>query len=242
MTEHWEVFLSREGTLIRADLGIREIVPIDGANTLIRVEIRTRSLFSRKLDYELIGIAEDEIVSQLIDEDHLVGAVTYADCKSFFFYTMQEKRLFNMLDKVLSKYRKLKCEISVMDDPGWEYYLQNLYPDSLEKQRILDQKVVEQLKANHDNHHIPREIKHWIYFKDSREREDFKNSLNLNFYRIVEENTQPDRSEHSFELILSHTGTAEFETITPFTTELLEKAMRVGGNYDGWESPVMLLK
>ena len=116
MSDHWEVFLSSKKTLVRVDIGIRKNAPIPGANTLVKVEVQTRGFFSKKLDYGLIGIAEDEIDRQLTDLQLQVGAITYAECKSFFIYTIQEKILFNMLNKVLSKYRKLKCQISVMDD------------------------------------------------------------------------------------------------------------------------------
>jgi len=156
----------------------------------------------------------------------------------FYYYTMQEKLLFNRLDKILSKYRKLKCEISVAEDPKWEFYLNTLYPDAYEKQRKMDSEVVEQLKANNDNLQIPREINHWIYFVEKKSREEFKRNLNLNLYRIVEEETLQE-SEFPFRLIISNTSTVEIEMINHITTELLKKTIEAGGKYDGWESPVI---
>jgi hypothetical protein len=238
MSDHWDVYLSKLKTLVRVDLGIIQNVPIDGAKTLIQVNMQSRSIFSKKLDSELLGTVEDEIDSQLTDLDFVVGAITYADSKSFYYYTMQEKLLFNRLNKILSKYRKLKCEISVAEDPKWDFYLDTLYPDAYEKQWKMDREVVEQLKANNDNLQIPREINHWIYFLEKKSIEDFKRNLNSNFYRIVEEETLQE-SGFPFRLIISHTSTVEFETINHITTELLKKTIEAGGNYDGWESPVI---
>lgn len=186
----------------------------------------------------LIGTVEDEIDSQLTDHDFVVGAITYADSKSFYYYTEQENLLFNRLRKILSQYRKLKCEILIADDPEWEFYLNSLYPDVYEKQWKMDSEVVEQLRANKDILKIPREIKHWIYFPDNASREDFKRNLDSNLYRIVEEDTLQE-SEFPFQLVISQISNVEFETINHITTELLKKVIEAGGNYDGWESPVI---
>ncbi|QTH43878.1 DUF695 domain-containing protein [Cohnella sp. LGH] len=131
MSDQWKVYLSKSKTLIRVDVGIIEDVPINDAVTLLEVNIKSRSFFSKKLDNELVGKVEDEIDSHLTDLDFVVGAITYADSKSFYYYTKQKDLLFNMLNKVLSKYKKLKCVISIGDDPNWQFYLENLYPDDL---------------------------------------------------------------------------------------------------------------
>ncbi len=238
MSDHWDVYLSKSKTLVRVDVGIIENVPIDGAKTLMEVNMQSRSIFSKKLDFELLGTVEDEIDSHLTELDFVVGAITYADSKSFYYYTMHEDSLFNMLNKVLSKYKKLKCEISIAEDPKWEFYLNTLYPDAFEKQWKIDREVIEQLKANNDNLQILREINHWIYFPEIKSREDFKRNLNSNFYRIVEEETLQE-SQYPYRLIISHTSTVEFETINKITTVLLKKTIEAGGNYDGWESPVI---
>ncbi|GAA0384795.1 DUF695 domain-containing protein [Paenibacillus motobuensis] len=238
MSGHWDVYLSKDKTIVRVDLGILKNVPIDGAKTLIQVNMKSRKFFSKKLDSELISKVEDEIDSQLTDHDFVVGAITYADSKSFYYYTKQENLLFNRLNKILSQYRKLKCEILIGEDPEWKFYLNSLYPDVYEKQWKMDSEVVEQLKANKDNLKIPREINHWIYFPEYVSREDFKRKLDSNLYRIVEEDTLQE-SDFPFQLVISHTSNVEFETINHITTELIKKAIEAGGNYDGWESPVI---
>jgi len=83
MSDHWDVYLSKFNTVVRVDLGIIQNAPIDGAKTLIQVNMQSRGIFSKKLDSELLGTVEDEIDSQLTDLDFVVGAITYADSKSF---------------------------------------------------------------------------------------------------------------------------------------------------------------
>lgn len=238
MSDHWLVYLSKLKTVVRVDVGLVDIAPIDGANTLIKVEMKSRSLFSKKLNFELLGEAEDEIGSHLTDDDIVVGAITYADAKSFYYYTKNKDILFNMLNKVLSKYIKLKCVISTMDDPNWEYYLDNLYPDAYEIQRKTDREIVEVLKANNDNLQLSREINHWVYFLEYKNIEDFKRKLDSNFYKIVEENTLQE-SKYPYQLVISHYSTVEFETINKITSELLKITIESDGNYDGWQCPII---
>lgn len=142
-----------------------------------------------------------------------------------------------MLIKTLSKYKKLKCVISVGDDPKWEFYFRTLCPDVFDKQWKLDWEVVEPLKSHHDNLQLPREIRHWIYFPEIPNSEQFKARLDTNVYRIIEEETIRD-SGYPYQLVISHTSSAEFETINKTTTELLKQTLEAQGKYDGWESPV----
>jgi len=238
LSDHWLVYLSNSKTVVRVDVGIVDNVPIDGANALLEVNMKSRGIFSKKLNFELLGNAEDEIDSLLTEDDFVVGAITYADSKSFYYYTRDEESLFNKLNKVLSKYKKLKCSISIGVDSNWEFYLNTLYPDAFEIQRKLDREIVEQLKAYNDDLQIPREINHWVYFLDNKNKEDFKRNLNTNFYKIVEENTLQE-TEYPYQLVISHYSAAEFETINKITTELLEITKEFDGNYDGWQSPVI---
>jgi len=239
MSDHWEVYQSNSNTVVRVDVGIAENVPIDGANTLMEVNMKSRSIFSKKLNSELVAEAEDGIDSLLTENDFVVGAITYADSKSFYYYTKHENSLFNILNKVLSKYKKLKCVISIGKDPNWEFYRNTLYPDAFEIQRKLDRGIVQQLVAYSDDHQVPREIKHWVYFLEIKNREDFKRNLDSSFYNIVEEAILQDDSKYPYQLVISHTSTSEFETINKITTELLTKTIEAQGNYDGWQSPVI---
>ena len=79
------------------------------------------------------------------------------------------------------------------------------------------------MKANNDNLQIPREIKHWLYFKDIKNKDDFKTNLDVNVFQIIEENTLSVHSEFPFQLIISHTGTVEFEAINQISTQLFKK-------------------
>ncbi|KQN98977.1 DUF695 domain-containing protein [Paenibacillus sp. Leaf72] len=242
MSDQWDVYLTQVNNnriFVRLDMGIRNEVPVNDANKLVIVKIQTKSLFSKKLDFKLLSDIEDEFNIQLTEMDFFIGAVTGADFRTFYIYTKQEQVLNKMLERTLSKNKKLKFEISIEDDPNWKFYLETLYPNIFENQWIQDRNVVEQLKANNDNLQIPREICHWLNFKDFESRETFKRNLNTNVYKCVKEEAHDEESEFQFQLLISHTSTVELEAIYQYTTDLLNKVIEVGGDYEGWETPVM---
>ncbi|MNP58415.1 hypothetical protein D3C76_1533280 [compost metagenome] len=99
--------------------------------------------------------------------------------------------------------------------------------------------MVDQLKANQDQQHIPREVRHWIYFPENVSKETFQKSIQSGPYKMEEETELEEHPEMKFQLIISHHTAVDFETIHQHTTGLLQKATAAGGNYDGWESRVI---
>lgn len=241
MSDHWEVYLSESKTLVRVDMGIAEEAPIHGASILLEVNMKPKGLFSKKLDHELLGQVEDEIGSQLTESDYVVGVITYADSKSFYYYTKHEDLIFNKLNQLLSKYRNLKCKISTKDDPDWEFYSETLYPNLFEKQERMNMQVIEQLESHHDDLQQSREVAHWIYFPESENREDLKRHLDGSIYTIVQEEIV-EESSSPYLLVISQISSVDYATINKITRELLEKALEAGGTYDGWECPVIASK
>ncbi|TCZ71834.1 DUF695 domain-containing protein [Paenibacillus albiflavus] len=245
MSEHWDIYLTQSNNnnvFVRLDLGIKDSVPISGADKLVQVSIQTKSLFSKKMNFELLHIIEDEIGSALTESDFYIGVITEADMRTFYIYTIQEKKLLNTVESILSKHKKQTSDISIVDDPEWSFYLETLYPDVYKYQWIQDRHVVEQLIANNDNQKVPREITHWLYFSDIASRESYKNKLDREVYKIIDETTFEEETDYPYQLSISHKGTTELETIYQYTTELIKKSLEVGGNYDGWETQVIQSK
>ncbi|MGZ9583774.1 DUF695 domain-containing protein [Paenibacillus marinisediminis] len=245
MSDQWDIYLTQSdnnNVFVRLDLGIKDSVPISGADKLVQVSIQTKSLFSKKLDFELLSKIEDEIDSALTESDFLIGVITVAETRTFYMYTNQEKNLFNTVERILSKHKKQTSNITIVDDPEWSFYLETLYPDIYEYQWMQDRHVVEQLKANNDDQQVPREINHWLYFSDVASRESFKNKLDRDVYKIIEERALEEETDNPYQLLISHESTTELETIYQYTTELIQKSLEVGGDYDGWETHVIKSK
>lgn len=255
MSDHWDAYhSSSHGShcVIRLDLGIREEAPIPDANKLAKLHIQTKRLFSKKLNFDLVNEIEDVIDSQLTDNDFYVGVITRSDSRSFYIYTKDEDTLRNTLESIVSRYKKIQVDLTFEEDAEWGGYLQELYPDQSEEQWVLgrdvmdqikrrwvmDKSVTEQLEKQNDALHIPREVRHWLYFKDEESRGAFKKEVTKSGYQIAEEN-QLEEQEYGYQLLISHISAVDLDTINKATTRLLTAAQAVGGNYDGWETAVI---
>lgn len=256
MSDLWDAYQSTSHDspcVVRLDLGIREEAPIQNANKLAKLHIQTKSLFSKKLNFDLVNEIEDVIYSQLTENDFYVGAITRPDTRSFYIYTKDEDTLRNTLESIVSRYKKIQVDLSFEEDAEWGFYLQELYPDQSEDQWVLDRDVMDQIKRrwvmdksvtdqlekHNDASHIPREVLHWIYFMDEESREAFKKEVSKSGYQIVEENKLEEEQECAYQLLISHISAVDLDTINKATTRLLTAAQAVGGNYDGWETQIV---
>ncbi|BBH23218.1 hypothetical protein Back11_45630 [Paenibacillus baekrokdamisoli] len=48
-----------------------------------------------------------------------------------------------------------------------------------------------------------------------------------------------EETEYPYQLSISKFSAVDLDTIYKVTTDLIRTAMKVGGNYDGWETPIV---
>jgi regulator of RNase E activity RraB len=242
MSNQWEVYfthIENKQSAVRVDLGIYEEVPINNFSRLAILKLETKSLFSKKLNFNLIGLLEDEIDNAIIASDYFVGVITEAETRRMYIYTKDEEVLQNNLLRILRNHKKVRHELTFVEDTNWNFYKDTLYPNFIEKQWILDREVVDQLKGHGDLHHIPREVNHWVYFKDEEKREQFKKVVSQEGFDVIDERLLEEDSPHPYQLTLSNISAVNLISINIITTALLKRAIEYDGDYDGWETKII---
>src|SRR5690606_31191733 len=78
-----------------------------------------------------------------------------------------------------------KYFIDIKFDPEWEAYLQFLYPNEETQEFMANEKVLAQLRQAGDDLSKPRQVDHWIYFKDNRSRNSFLGLVKSEGFSIV---------------------------------------------------------
>jgi hypothetical protein len=97
-------------------------------------------------------------------------------------------------------------------------------------------RVLEALKNDGDDQSVERDVDHWIYFDDSNAATQYRDwavEIGLEEARPIE------LVEGQFSVRLKHHGTMLLGDISGKTIPLALKAKEMGGNYDGWETPVV---
>jgi hypothetical protein len=242
LSDHWDGYfthIENKPSFVRLDMGINEEVPIINASKLAILKLETKSLFSKKLNFKQLNLLEDEIDNAITKSDYFVGAITEATARRMYIYTKEEEVLHNNLIRIIRNHKRIRHELTFVEDTDWKFYKDTLYPNIIEIQWIRDSNVVEQLKGLGDLHHIPREVNHWVYFNDEKKREQFKNVVSQEGFNVVDERILENDSQNPYQLTLLNISAVDLNSINIITTALLKRAIEYDGDYDGWETKVI---
>jgi hypothetical protein len=141
---------------------------------------------------------------------------------------------------VLQSMRELitdrRTYLDVRADPGWGFYREFLLPDQERRLWIEDRKLVDLLAEKGDGLTTPRPVRHWLDFTSSTGREAFIAAVReLGF-----SDEGGGDEEHPFAAQIAREDPVELGHIHDVVMELVELADQHGGDYDGWETPVVV--
>jgi hypothetical protein len=123
----------------------------------------------------------------------------------------------------------------VKPDANRDGYWQDLFPSNDDWQVILDLRVIESVGKHGDDGTASRRIDHWAYFPAREGAERFSQWVRERGYILDETDTT---DEGKFRVRFAHEGTLRLSDITSHSIALRRKASELGGDYDGWETPV----
>jgi hypothetical protein len=116
-------------------------------------------------------------------------------------------------------------------------YFRELYPTADDWQVIKDMRVIDAAKERGDPGTAMRQIDHWTYFDNEASARTFVEWAEKNGFANDAEYSGV-REDSKYCVRLHHRGTLELRDLTHHTIQLRRKAEELGGDYDGWETPV----
>lgn len=225
---------------IFADVGIKDQLSEQAPEKLVKVRLDykapTENGLPTEQEFEPAKAIEDEL-QEYVDgrSDFYVGRITVSGQRHFFIYVKNgegyEKRVAE-----IGHNHGYDLKYAAIEDSGHSQYWDYLCPTDSDWQIIKDMRVLEALKNDGDDHSIERHVDHWIYFDDpntAKQYQDWAVEFGLEEARPIE------FVEGRHEVRLKHHGTMLLADISGVTIPLALKAKEMGGDYDGWETPVM---
>ena len=179
-----------------------------------------------------------------------VGRVSTDGERYFYYYGIFEENNVDQFLKNLSEKFDSHIEYTLKEDTEKALYWNTLYPTKEEWQLISNQTVLRDIVEQGDELTVPRRIDHWICFNDQSHLYNFSLWAKSNGFEI-EEITPEDEKEvedeeeeqpYKFTLQIFHTTTPQSDFIDQITLTLCKKAKEYVGDYDGWETLVILNK
>lgn len=248
MEPDWKFYLCRVNDALASiyfDLALGPIAPVAAQPWLLWVWLYMRAPrpdgLSSSEEASTLWAIEDAFIPKVsaLCKATLCGRITSVGRREFYLYAGSPEGFPEVVTEVLAGFSGYKFNVGQEHDPGWNKYLNVLYPGSEDLERIANQDVLESLERNQDVHTIPRPVQHWIYFPTPEARSGFRRAASLLGFRIETESTGPvAASVVPYGISVTRVQVVTQHEIDATVIELLRLAQKFGGDYDGWESPV----
>jgi hypothetical protein len=138
----------------------------------------------------------------------------------------------------LEGFEGYRFDVGTKQDSEWEQYLNVLYPSDEDLQRIANMDLIDVLEGQGDVHTVPREVQHWIYFASEQSRTLFQNAAITAGFKVLSESVST--RDFPFGIVLARTQSVEQNSIDATVIELVRLSRCFDGEYDGWETPVVM--
>ena len=246
LPQNWDFFMCRiEGApaSIRTNLALIEVAPLEGLTQRLQFYIKMQNPrpdgLSSNEEYPMLCDIEDA----LGDKAEAMGAVLAGVVKSegfleLWFYTQNAEALAKTCEDALQTFEGYQSGYNIAEDPEWEDYFDFLYPDEFSYQTMQNRKVLMQLEKNGDKMEVPREIDHFIYFKEAAQQQAFAKEAEAKGFKVrfnddeFVEDRKAEEKEYPYMVEASREDSPL--DIDDIVWDLLELASPFEGDYDGW--------
>ena len=246
LPQKWDFFMCRiEGApaSIRTNLALIEVAPLEGLTQRLQFCIKMKNPtpegFPSNEEYPILCAIEDAIG----EKAEAAGAVLVSVIKSegvleLWFYCDNAETLVDICQKTLGNFEGYLYQDFSVEDPEWEDYFGFLYPDEFSYQTMQNRKVLMQLEKNGDKMEVPREIDHFIYFKEAAQQQAFAKEAEAKGFKVRfndDEFVEERKAEgKEYPYMVEATREDSPLDIDDIVWDLLELASPFEGEYDGW--------
>ena len=246
LPQNWDFFMCRiEGApaSIRTNLALIEVAPLEGLSQRLQFYIKMQNPrpdgLSSNEEYPILCDIEDAIGEKVgATGAVLAGVVRSEGFLELWFYTQNAEALAKTCEEALQTFEGYQSGYNIAEDPEWEDYFGFLYPDEFSYQTMQNRKVLMQLEKNGDKMEVPREIDHFIYFKEAAQQQAFAKEAEAKGFKVRfnDDEFVEDRKAEGKEYPYMVEATREDSplNIDDIVWDLLELASPFEGNYDGW--------
>jgi hypothetical protein len=249
MSDHWEFYFCKINDRIASvflDVGLRKNIPDQHKQWFLWVNVRLNDVRDDGMpgpqDSEVLKAIEAALVGSVNAGigARYVGRISTDGRRSYYFYGESNVGIEDAAARAMTRFPAFVWETGSELDPEWQQYLNGLYPSERDWQRIKNLHVIEQLKRHGDPLSKSRLVSHWLYFPSVAARSAFKTDVIAKGFTVLsdQKSARSDRGE-VFGIVLERVDFVDWDSINAVTLELMTLAAMRGGEYDGWETPIV---
>ena len=245
--ERWSVFLRQQlagPQVITVDQGWSEQAPLQTHPRLLKVTVKANETWPTGFPTEAETRMANELQDQLLQKLErgnfgvFVGSIVVPGEKQLYYYLRAEPQADELAQETVAAYTKRKVEASIAPDDTWSAYTGQLFPNQREQAEINNDGVLIRLQEAGDPLSQPRPIEHWAYFKSTKARSVFQDSLKRYSFEPIGYDTLA-QSPMPYGIHFVRQDSIHTPYIHDLTWGLTQLAEGLGGAYDGWETIVV---
>jgi hypothetical protein len=248
MSEHWDFYqctMDGKPASVALCMDLKDSAPDARRPVLLVVTVELRQPhpdtgLSTDAEFDVLGKIEEGL-SKALGQQYgaiLAGRVTTAGRRDFSFYCAAAPGFDAVAEAALTPFSGHAWRARVEHDPQWRHYLGVLYPDSASQRWIKDKGVIDALRQAGDQAAMLRPVAHYSYFPNATRRAAFGDAIEKAGFTIRALNDS-GASALPYGLVYELAQRPELSAMAETTVLLTRLAEKNGGQYDGWESPVM---
>jgi hypothetical protein len=174
-----------------------------------------------------------------VTRNELVGILTYK-CLAFDVYYVKDtlgirENLGTMMER---DFENSELYLTLKRDRNWDYYFTNLLPVNLSEDFLIDHEYLNNLVLLGDDLQGLRKVRHWIYFKNLKQR--LKMSEKLESLKFSLDSIKYNRErQFPYELQVSRMDSITPKKVSELTTLMKVLSQVYQARYDGWGTEVI---
>ena len=242
--DNFAPYLRRDGEhpiAFFVDLNLQAVAPDPALPLLLTATVRlhhpSEAGFPADEEAQKLWDLEERLLEALqpMERIRYLGRTSSRGERTFAFQAAEPdgfKAAARAVEKQLPAY---PLKLSGKKDPGWKSYLDDLFPPPIEHQRCLSLAVCEALQQQGDPLDTPREVDHFLEFKEEEQTiAAAADAVQLGFR--ADRLPAADDSDHPHPWTVHCTKVHPVDTpgIDEATDSLVAIALKHSGRYDGW--------
>lgn len=239
MSDNWgfyQCLIDDQPASIMVNMGLIARAPIPGFEAFgyVRVYLKAPHPNGLPTDDEFPVLSEIDASLPAGIRGHYAGRATADGARTYYFYIARADEFERDAASAMRAFSSYEFDQGNRDDPDWEVYRKFLYPSSLNRHFMRNRGVLEALDERGDDGVEVRPIDHWAYFKRHDDALKFAGHAEAEGFAVS------DRGVLVTGKYLVRLNRVDRPIgIDDLTISLHGKASEMGGEYDGWECPVV---
>jgi len=180
-------------------------------------------------------VPELDRLEKLIEKNNAVdfkyvARQTGNQSRKFYFYASESFNFKSLLDAVEQAFPVYEASTFNFEDARWDTYCDNLYPNEIGLNEILNRRVCSELLKNGDDLDVAREVDHFVMMDNKRNAKAFLAEVKAQGFDVTMQSEGFLKKTYTLHIRKMDAPAA----LDHVTLELSRLALRLGGEYDGW--------